>query len=682
MTSQIMDRSLDLSRIRRLDKAAQAADKWLEEETRYKVIKRPEQTVSHYISTTVFKECHQKDRTAIVTVVASMIIAKTCEKSRQKKEPPIVFFVHLRDAIINTINKQRKPLAAAAIRQIKKGEWVDHIKKVPSVVLIHGIVPFLQAPVENPPKLSYVFEFFGGNRADAFAQTYLDSYVGSQSRAGVRFQILKDLFTDPEIVNSQEVDWSLTKSDLLLAQTGKLLAILARESIIKPACFALCSADKDRLTLVMQRSTQRHCTTLENALPEMNRTFYDIWHKVYDPLSVKKLSEKEEFCLTRTVIPMINLLKEIQKMKNELVFRSSLDLLDKSPTIDMLPGKGIVRGFLVPHLTEHDFESLKGVNRAFYSTLSADPSANASSRPAVTHRSKKREGTIDSLTAFFAERRGGSFNGKKEKAYAEDFRRVFSTLPPKEQRTYKKLLWVAGGHQGQSAWGEPFADRTISKKCHVKDDRTVLLRAYEMMLAREKLKEFAERFDGPDVDDVGMEKIQCDYMRLPPHIRGWIEKLAYIFINGDAPRKTTSGSCYPNRGAIISAPIFTGRSADAKAYALACRLLAEGNFELLPKAARRELNGLLAVLKVLHCSNNLDPATAINLYTTSITHAKTQKLLTKAIEVLENCPGKGEKYLQSAATDKAGRLVPFNPERFTTLIETLSQFDTRVFRSA
>jgi hypothetical protein len=419
MTSSIMDRSLELSRIRRLDEAAKDAAGWLEEETRSKVeagfaagiaayntitiiehnsgkkiphphhlppvqavtnrlfqkneflLKESAKSIS-FFSATAFKECHREDRRGIKGTVKKLL-RETRNKKDRKREPTIIFLVHTRDALLQAIDKQREPLTKIAIQQIKKGEWVDRLKMIPSSILLHQIAPFLQPPVENPPALSYTFEFLGGNRADAFAEAYLDSFVGRQSRAAARFQALKRLTTISQLVNSQKIpSWMGTKQHSLFLQTTKLLSMLVRENSIRPSCFALCTTDKTSLEAVLQKSSQGSCAAFNGILHKTNDiAFGCTWPKVYDSENLNKLSQDQADCLTGTIIPIIHLFKEMQKMKHKLAFTSySPDLLAESPTIAKLSAKKIVQDSLVYSLTERDFRSLKRVNKGFYQTLS------------------------------------------------------------------------------------------------------------------------------------------------------------------------------------------------------------------------------------------------------------------------------------------------------------------------
>jgi hypothetical protein len=315
--------------------------------------------------------------------------------------------------------------------------------------------------------------------------------------------------------------------------------------------------------------------------------------------------------------------------------------------------------------------------RALYN-LFFGPSATP--EPVKTNTETDDKLGADSLGAFFKKYKGAAFNGKKEKEYAKGFLETFNTMASEDQRAFRKMLWVSGGHQPKNAEGESFAERTLGKKQHTTADRTALSRANDMMNSRDKLKELANRFDEQGVDDAEMATIRGDYDKLPIHVRAWVEKLACIFYTGNIPPRTVIAGG-PVGGVVVNSPAFTGLGNHAKAYALACRLLAEGNFELLPKAARDEMDGLLQVLRGLHGAGNLNFGSATASYSGAIKHEKAKNLLIKAVEALENCPGNGEKYMQNAARNAANAHVPFNPGRFAALVQALTQFDTPIFRS-
>jgi hypothetical protein len=651
-----MDRSLALSRIRRLDEMTYAMDKWLVEKTQSNLntdqLFEVRETVS-FLSTTAFNKCHKDDRRKIESAVA-----KRLSRPRQKKELTVVILVHMRDAIVKSADKQRKSLETITVQQIEGGQWTNRLKTIPSSLLIFGIVPFLQHPVENPPALSYAFDLCDGNSADAFAE----AYVGSRSRAAARFQALKSLTVIPTFVNNEAVR--------LLKRSQKTLKMLARAETSTSSYFALYNTDNERLIKLLQNSSQGNFKTFNELSHAANAFSFDqTWCTAFETMNTKTLTEDQERCLTGTIKPIICLFKEMQKMKNEHAFRStSLDLCAESPTIVKLPERIFLRS-LVPYLSKCDLRSLKRVRKGFYHTLPI---------PHCTHHGS---GSTCSLTAFFYKYKGAAFNGKKEKEYAEGFLEAFNKMVPENQKAFIKMLWVAGGHKPKNAEGESFAERTLGKKQHTFADRIALSRANDMMSSRKKLIEFANSFDELGVDDAEMATIRADYDKLPIHVRAWVEKLACIFYTGNIPPRTVVVGG-PAGGAVVNSPVFTGRGNHAKAYALACRLLADGNFELLPKAARDEMDGLLQVLRGLHAADNLNFGSATAAYTASIKHEKAKNLLIKAVEALENCPGNGERYMQNAARNPGNVHVPFNPVRFAGLVQALTQFNTPIFRPA
>jgi hypothetical protein len=644
MISPIMDRSLELSRIRRLDEMTQAADNWLKEESRSKItagqLFEPGKTVS-FFSTTAFKECHQVDRIEIENAVA-----KSLSKPRQKKQLTVLFLVHVHDAITKAANKQRKSLATVAIQQISGRQWNTRLKTIPSSILIRGIVPFLQHPVENPPALSYVFDLCEHNGTDAFAE----AYIGSRSRAAARFQALKTLTVSPKFVND--------KADILLRQVLKTLTNLARTGDTPPSCFALCSTDNARLIGLLQKSSSEGLKTFV----ELNRAsigsnnglyFYETWLEVYKTKGTPNLTQDQERRLTGTIIPVIHLFKEMQKMKNELAFRYSPDLLAESQTIAKLPESIFLRS-LVPYLSERALKSLKGVNRAFNHILPT---------PLCT---RVGSGSIHSLTAFFEKYRVTPFDLEKEKAHATEFLETFEALTLKDQRTFRKLLWLVGGHKVANAKDETFSDQILGKKSHSLGDRSYLTQAYSMMFSLGILKDLVDRFDRNGLDDAAMATIIQDYQKMPRYVRTRVNNLACIFTYGNM-FPTPGGSGY-----FVSSG-FEKRGVNAKAFALACRLLAEGNFKLLARDARSELLCLSRTLK--DCASHLDHVTVRSAYTYYIKHPKAKNLLIKAVEILVNCPGEGQTYMQGTASDKAGYPKPFDAVLFANLVYALAHFE-------
>jgi hypothetical protein len=655
MISPIMDRSLELSRIRRLDEMTQAADNWLEEENVSKVKDgqrfEPKKNVS-FFSTTAFKECHKDDRIEIVNAVAKRLSA-----SRQKKELTVLFLARTHDAITKAANKQRKSLATIAEKQIKEGQWNDRLKTIPSAVLIHRIVPFLQRPVENPPALSYVFDLHDANRTDAFAETYLDSYVGSRSRAAVRFQALKMLTVSPQFVNN--------KVNILLRQIQTTLPILARTDDTTPSCFALCPTDNERLIGLLQKSSQENFkpfVELNNATNTDNWSFHAIWCEIYKTKGTTNLTEDQERCLTGTINPTIRLFKEIQVMKHELAFTSySPDLCAESPTIAKLP-KVLLLHSLAPYLPKWDLGSLKDVNKSFNDSLSTPLCAHSGS------------GSIDSLTAFFEKYRDAAFDLEREKAHAGEFLEIFNAMTLKDQRTFRKLLWVVGEYKAANEKGETFSEQIVGKQSHILNDRAVLAKAHGMMLSLDTLKELADRFDEEGVDDAEIAAIQQDYQKIPWYVRERVDRLACAFIYGV---NSVQGIVVNSRAQPTVFDLFSGfkkRGAEAKAYALACRLLAEGSFKLMSKDARTE--GLRLSRTLSECSGHfqLDHVTARSAYAYYIKHPKAQNLLVKAVEILENCPGEGQNYIQGTASDKAGYSKPFDVRLFANLVYALAPF--------
>jgi hypothetical protein len=748
MASPIMDRSLVLSRIRRLDEVTQAAGYWLEKENASKVKAghrfEPKKTIS-FFSTTVFKECHKKDRIKIRSAVVERL-----SRPGQKKELTVLFLARMHDTIIKAADKQRKSLAKIAKRQIKKGAWVDHLKKAPSAVLMHRIIPFLQAPIENPPALSYVSDLCEDSRADAFTEICAETYVGRQSQAAVRFQALKMLTVSPQFINNE--------ANILLRQVQTTLAMLARADTTTFFCFPLCSTDNERLIELLQESSKGGLKTfveLRNATIGNNGPrFNETWHAVYKNKNTPNLTEDRERCLMGTINPIICLFKEMQKMKIELAFgdlsgsrkelqeriknevqkgvkdelsysnpsgsrkelllrikkevqqrvkdkltssdpsdlrkeiqermenelqqrvkdklassdlsdlrkeipkRMKNELVAESPTIAKLPLVLLLHS-LAPCLPEEDLESLKGVNKSFNHAL------------ATPFRTHPGSGSIDSLSAFFKQYKVAGFTFEREKTHAAEFLETFNAMTLKDQRTFRKLLWVAGGHKAANGKGETFSEQIIGRQHHAIGDRALLFTAYSMMASLDTLKELADRFDEEGLDDEETTTIEEEYQELPGHIKERVNKLAYVFIYGAMP--PAQACCAGRVGKIPTRNGFKKRGDQVKAYALACRLLAEGNFKLLSKDARDELFSLSRTLAESH--DSLDPVTVRSAYGHHIKHPKTQTLLIKAIEVLENCPGEGQNYMQCDASDKAGYARPFNPQLFANLVYAFYDFE-------
>jgi hypothetical protein len=407
MASNIMDRSLVFSSIRRLDKAFTAVDEWVESEMEHEIaqiaqksfvnnlnvavsnsptfsdrdqfvvardtifrlpkilaarllkkdeslFKNQENEIS-FFSTVSFNECHKEDRIAI-EAASKELLGKITKGGQQKTKPAITFLVYARDAIFQAISNRRRTLKGKALEQIQAGKWVDRLKSLPNSILIYQIAPFLQPKIVIPVNIdahneyNFVYEDLShGNNVEGLQRVYLDSYIGSKSRAAARFQALSNLtsaFRPAETI-------------VMLGMLGRRVAYINIPSNISMLYQpTLCPADLDRLIVVL-RKTSKYATFIA-------------CEKGIEKGSGKHLTHIQWYSDIANPI-LEGLFKKIQQMKNELAFtRGSADLCEECLRIGKLPGK-LVRNSLVPYLQGPAFESLKGASRGFYNALNSVP---------------------------------------------------------------------------------------------------------------------------------------------------------------------------------------------------------------------------------------------------------------------------------------------------------------------
>ena len=293
------------------------------------------------------------------------------------------------------------------------------------------------------------------------------------------------------------------------------------------------------------------------------------------------------------------------------------------------------------------------------------------SEKAAEKAEEKEKASLDSLKDFFV-----SWKSKiiKEKEYAKQFKEAVDGLPLKERQAFRQALHVHGGHQPKDADGASFATRTISKKRYTENDRTLFKETYAMLADRPQLEAMAGKFE-ECAEDRDVQKVyDRAYDELSRPTKAWIQKLAYCFVHHASPAKDASGR--------VSTPNFEPNVRWAKGCALACHLLSAGNFKLLPKSGREELEGLLDMLMRSARRGadgmHIKDTDAMNAYNLCVKDPKVKQLLEQAVEVTADCPGQGAAYLKNGAKNqKTGAIIGFDGDSFAGLVEALVRFDTQ-----
>ncbi|MBS3903110.1 MAG: hypothetical protein KGZ30_01905 [Anaplasmataceae bacterium] len=247
---------------------------------------------------------------------------------------------------------------------------------------------------------------------------------------------------------------------------------------------------------------------------------------------------------------------------------------------------------------------------------------------------------------------------KAKKFKADDFKAAYAALPEQGQKEFRRLLWVAGGHQ--EAREKDWPTQLIEKKKYSEDDRALFKKAYQMQEAKAQLTEFANALGEEGLKNSKEAKKECyDGKKLPEHVKAQVKALGGLLATGHIPAS--------------NAPFNTDKE-HIKPYKRACEILSENDFLLVPTAtARRELRAMHAhLVEIANRHGDVLPHDIATLY--KGLDEKSRVVLADVVGSAAKCAGHGDEYLRGVHVKKGAQVVP-DAALVTEALTSMLQFD-------